>query len=135
MGASAGQGPASCSTRRSRQIVRTVQGLLAKFAATPYSPPSIKEAQAEVGEDLYVALVDLDILVPVSAEVVFRKQDYEHMVAEVRRRLEQEGTITAAQVRDLFDTSRKFALAFLEHLDQEGITVREGDFRRLRARR
>jgi selenocysteine-specific elongation factor len=112
-----------------------VQALLAKFTAAPYSPPSIKEAQSEVGEDLYAALVDLDILLPVSAEVVFRRQDYESMVAEVRRKLEQQGTITAAQVRDIFDTSRKYALAFLEYLDQEGITVREGDFRRLRARR
>lgn len=121
--------------RFTAQQERTVQRLLAKFAAAPYSPPTIKETQVEVGEDLYAALVDLEILVPVSAEVIFKKPDYEHMVAEVRSRLEKEGTITAAQVRDLFDTSRKYALAFLEHLDQEGITVREGDFRRLRARR
>jgi hypothetical protein len=34
----------------------------------------VKEAQAEVGEDVSQALVDLGYLVPVSPDVVFRKQ-------------------------------------------------------------
>jgi serine/threonine protein kinase len=38
-------------------------------------------------------------------------------------------TATLAQVRDLFDTSRKYAQAILEHLDEEGITKRVGDER------
>jgi len=29
-------------------------------------------------------------------------------------------------------TSRKYALAFLEHLDELGVTVREGDTRRIK---
>ena len=40
--------------------------------------------------------------------------------------------LTAAEFRDRFDTSRKYALGFLEHLDASGVTLREGDFRRLR---
>jgi len=35
-------------------------------------------------------------------------------------------------VRDLFDTSRKYALAFLEYLDAKGVTRRVGDERVLR---
>jgi selenocysteine-specific elongation factor len=35
-------------------------------------------------------------------------------------------------VRDLFDTSRKYALALLEYLDAKGITKRVGDERILR---
>jgi selenocysteine-specific elongation factor len=38
-------------------------------------------------------------------------------------------------VRDRFKTSRRYALAFLEHLDATGITIREGDVRRLRITR
>jgi selenocysteine-specific elongation factor len=37
-----------------------------------------------------------------------------------------------AEFRDHFNSSRKYALAFLEHLDTSGVTVREGDFRRLK---
>jgi hypothetical protein len=35
-------------------------------------------------------------------------------------------------VRDHFNTSRRYVLALLEHLDATGVTVREGDARRLR---
>ena len=40
--------------------------------------------------------------------------------------------MTLAEVRDLLSASRKYVQAFLEHLDAIGVTVREGDFRRLR---
>ncbi len=109
-----------------------VGGLLNKFSTTPYTPPSVKECQAEVGEDVYAALVELGQLTQVSPEVVFRKADYEQMVAAVRDLLAQKGQITAAEVRDLFNTSRKYALGLLEHLDSTGVTKRNGDFRRLK---
>lgn len=117
------------------QQERSVQGLLSRFAASPYAPPSIKEIQAEVGEDVYLALIEQGVLVPVSDEVVFRREDYDSMVREVRGLLDRQTTITAAQVRDHFDTSRRYVLALLEHLDNIGVTVREGDVRRLKQAR
>jgi len=77
-------------------------------------------------------MVELEILIPVSSEVVFQRQDYDQMVVEVRDLLQKNGTISAAQVRDHFHTSRRYVLAFLEHLDEIGVTVREGDVRRLK---
>jgi selenocysteine-specific elongation factor len=109
-----------------------VQALLVRFKSSPFSPPTIKEAQSEIGEELFNALVDLGVLVPVSPEVVFRREDYHRMVGEVRSLLQASGTVTAAQVRDHFNTSRRYALALLEHLDEIGVTVREGDVRRLK---
>jgi selenocysteine-specific elongation factor len=108
------------------------QVLMSKFAQSPYSPPSLKECQAEAGEELVNALIELGELTAVSNEVVFRKQDYDSMVKKVRLALEQKGQITLAEVRDLFNTSRKYAQALLEHLDALGITRREGDYRKLR---
>jgi len=46
--------------------------------------------------------------------------------------LNKKGTITAAEVRDHFNTSRRYVLALLEYLDAQGITVRVGDTRRLK---
>jgi len=109
-----------------------IKRLMAKFAAAPYSPPTIKECHTKVGEDVFAALVEVGDLVAVSAEVVFRRQDYEAMAARIRSHLENAGTITAAGVRDFFDTSRRYAIALLEHLDATNVTVREGDFRRLK---
>jgi len=108
------------------------QALLRKFAQSPFSPPTVKESQAEAGEDLVNALVALGELMPVSAEVIFRKADYDAMVARVRAALSQQGRISLAEVRDLFGTSRKYAQALLEHLDATGITRRDGDYRKLR---
>jgi len=56
---------------------------------------------------------------------------YEEMVDKVKKDLKENGTITVADVRDKFKTSRKYALALMEHLDAVGVTVREGDLRRL----
>lgn len=114
------------------QQQRLVDHLLERFAASPYAPPTVKECLAEVGEDVYNALVENGQLTPVGSEVVFRREDYEQMLKEVRRLLEAQGTLTAAQVRDHFNTSRRYVLAFLEYLDAQGITVREGDVRRLK---
>jgi selenocysteine-specific elongation factor len=55
----------------------------------------------------------------------------QHLVAA----LEREGSITLAGVRDELRTSRKYAQAYLEHLDAERITLRRGDERVLRRRR
>jgi selenocysteine-specific elongation factor len=109
-----------------------VDRLLAKFAQSPFSPPTVKDAQAEVGEDVFQAMLELGYLVPVSSDVVFRKQDYDQMVVMVRLHFESQESLTAAQFRDQLNTSRRYVLAFLEHLDSAGMTVREGDARRLR---
>ncbi len=109
-----------------------VDRLLAKFAQNPYSTPSVKDCQGELGIEMYTALVDQGGLVEVSPEVVFRKEDYDVMVSAVIDEIRRAGSITAAQFRDHFNTSRKYALALLEHLDAKGVTVREGDYRKLK---
>jgi selenocysteine-specific elongation factor len=109
-----------------------VDGLLERFAASPFSPPTTKKCQAEVGEELYNAMMEVGLLVPIPPDVVFRKQDYELMVTEIIDLLKTKQTISAGEVRDHFNTSRRYVLALLEFLDAQGITVREGDVRRLK---
>jgi selenocysteine-specific elongation factor len=54
------------------------------------------------------------------------------MVNRIVARIEREGSITVAQVRDMFGASRKYALALMEHLDERKVTKRVGDERVLR---
>jgi selenocysteine-specific elongation factor len=110
---------------------KLIDQLLAQFAAAPFAPPSVKDSQALVGEDVYFALIELDILKQVSDDVVFRSQDFEQIVSRVVAVLQNEGSITVAQFRDMFNTSRKYALAALEYMDEIGVTRRDGDLRRL----
>jgi selenocysteine-specific elongation factor len=109
-----------------------VQALRHQFEQNPYSPPSVKECEAEVGVEILNALIESNELITVSSEVIFRKQAYDLMVARVKQEIQQKGSITLAETRTLFNTSRKYAQALLEHLDAIGITVRDGDFRKLR---
>jgi len=109
-----------------------IREMMRKFEQSPFSPPGVKECQVEVGEEALNALIELDDFVSVSSDVIFRKQDYDLMVAGVRKIIEQNSRITLAEVRDMFNTSRKYAQAILEHLDAIGVTIRDGDFRRLK---
>jgi selenocysteine-specific elongation factor len=108
---------------------QAVGRLMARFASAGFAPPSVKESQVEVGEDVYAALVDLGKLVQVSPDVVFSKDVYDSMIKEIHRLFDAHGNLTAGQVRDHFNTSRRYVLALLEHMDAIGLTVREGDIR------
>jgi selenocysteine-specific elongation factor len=110
----------------------SVEKLMRRFEQNPFSPPSLKEIQAEVGDEVVNALLELNRLVAVSSEVIFRRQDYDLMAGKIRNTLEKNERITLAEVRDLFKTSRKYAQALLEYLDMKNITVRDGDFRKLK---
>jgi len=122
----------SHAIRLSPEQQRQVDALLARFRRQPYTTPSVKESIAAVGEEVLGVLIDRGDLVQVSSEVLFLPQTYEEMVARIRVHIEHEGSITLAQARDMFGTSRKYAQALLEHLDEIGVTKRVGDERVLR---
>jgi len=111
------------------QQQQAVDDLLARFRAAPYATPSVKEAAALVGEEVLGVLLARGDLVQVSPEVLFLRETYEEMVERIRAHIQQQGSITLAQVRDLFQTSRKYAQALLEYLDGVGVTRRVGDER------
>jgi len=110
-----------------------VEALLREFAAAPYTPPSVATSEEKVGADVLAALLEQRKLVKVSSEVLFSAATYEEMVARIVAQLQEKGKITVAEVRDLFNTSRKYALALLEHLDERQVTRRVGDERVLRS--
>ena len=109
-----------------------VKELMRKFELNPYATPSVKECQSEVGEEIVNALIELGELVTVSQDVIFRKKDYDVMIEKIRAALQQNGRITLGEVRDMLNTTRKYIQVLLEHLDAIGVTMRDGDYRKLR---
>jgi selenocysteine-specific elongation factor len=79
-------------------------------------------------------LVATGALVKVGADVYRGAQ-----IETIRRRLEDaagaDGTLTPARFRDAVGTTRKYAVPLLEWFDATGVTVRDGDVRRLRSSR
>lgn len=106
--------------------------LLDQFKAQPYSPPTRKLCLEVVDEPLLNALVETGQLVQVNDEVLFLASTYQAMRSAVVDHIKDHGQITLAELRDKFNTSRKYAVAMLEYLDQTGVTLRRGDTRILR---
>ncbi len=109
-----------------------VNALLARFRNNVYNTPSRKEVVTAVGEEVLAALLEQGQLLTVSAEVLFLVETYGEMEVRIKEQIGMAGSVTIAGVRDLFGTSRKYALALLEYMDREGITMRKGDERVLR---
>jgi selenocysteine-specific elongation factor len=109
-----------------------VNDLLSAFAEQPYTPPSVKQSLEIVDEDLLNALIATGQLVQVNDDVLLTPEVLEKMTAAVIAHIKENGDISLAELRDRFNTSRKYAVAVLEHLDAEGVTVRKGDSRQLR---
>jgi selenocysteine-specific elongation factor len=102
----------------------TVRRLLEAFAATPYSPPA-----PDIEPELLGWLVEQGKIVRAGADVAFLPEAYHAMIDWVVSRIGEAGGVTVAQFRDRFGSSRKYALALLEHLDERKITRRIGDAR------
>jgi selenocysteine-specific elongation factor len=105
-----------------------VDAFLISLSQNPFSPPSESLPEPE----LLNVLIEQRSVVQVSNNVVFAASAYDDMARRVIEHLKSKGKITVAEVRDMFQTSRKYALSLLEHLDEQRITRRVGDERVLR---
>jgi len=106
--------------------------LLAAFRRQPYTPPTTAESTALADPEIVSALIYEGLLVRLSEDVLFLRTTYDESVARIAEYIREHGSMTVAQGRDLFDTSRKYALALMEHLDDQKVTRRVGDERVLR---
>jgi selenocysteine-specific elongation factor len=102
-----------------------VDAFLKSLAQNPYSPPTDQLPEP----DLLNLLIERRQVVKVSESVVFSASAYDKMVERVLAHIKANGKITLAEVRDLFNTSRKYAQALIEYLDEKKITRRVGDER------
>ncbi len=109
-----------------------IDALLQVFRRAPFTTPSVAECEAQVGEAVFNALVELGVLTRLSGDVALLSETVVEMRNRVVDYLRQNNSITVAQVRDLFDASRKYALALMEYLDEQRVTRRVGDVRMLR---
>ncbi len=99
---------------------KAVDALLARFSQEPGTPPSIKECRDLVGDEVLAYLLEQGRLTQISPDVVFESGAYRRMVEEISSWLAEHGETSVAEVRDRLGTTRKYALALMEHLDERG---------------
>jgi selenocysteine-specific elongation factor len=100
---------------------------LASLAAASYSPPG--PAEFGIDAETLGALVDRGEVVKVADGVIYAPAAYDAIEREVLALIDRNGSLTLAGFRDHFGTSRKYAQATLEYLDQRRVTRRVGDER------
>ncbi|MEI6179511.1 MAG: selenocysteine-specific translation elongation factor [Chloroflexales bacterium] len=97
---------------------------LKALAREPYSPPA-----PNLDGELLAWALDKGLLVRIAPEIWLLPQIYAELLAWVRATIAATGSVTLGSMRDRFGSSRRYALAFLEHLDERKITRRVGEGR------
>ncbi len=105
----------------------SIEAFLRSLSKNPYATP----ASLIPEPDLLNLLIARNQVVKVASDVIFSASAYHEMVARVIAHIKDSGRVTVAEVRDMFHTSRKYAVALLEYLDGAKVTRRVGNERLL----
>ncbi|TEB07074.1 Selenocysteine-specific elongation factor [Pelotomaculum schinkii] len=126
------QGFAAGPSPQQEKLISRIKHELEEFA---FLPPSWNGLSRSAGLDEVFAAELLQYmlrtgdLVKIAEELYFLKDVLASARQKVSQSLRDKGEITVAEVRDLLQTSRKFALPLLEYFDREKLTRRVGDKR------
>ncbi|MFO0953871.1 MAG: selenocysteine-specific translation elongation factor [Isosphaeraceae bacterium] len=111
--------------------------LAESIRAGGFSPPEVAELASSAGgraavvPELLALLRDEERVVEISPQLYLDFETAAELRRRVRERLAGDATMTMADLRDLLGTTRKYAVPIGEYLDRSGLTVRDGDLRRL----
>ena len=88
----------------------------------------------KVLESMFYALLNLGQFVKITDNFFTHRTVFEEVSELLTAHLRENGTITVAEFREMAQTSRKYAVPFLEYCDSQNLTVRDGNVRRLHPR-
>ena len=77
--------------------------------------------------------MNLGRFIRIADDLFIHTRMFDTIVTSLTNYLKKNDIITVAEFRELAQTSRKYAVPFLEYCDGQGLTIREGNHRRLRA--
>ncbi len=98
----------------------------AKYDFVRYSEITFGGADKAAADDILNILLEEQKIVKVTDDMYTLSEYMEHAVDVIRKKLEEDPLITIAQVRDLFETSRKSAKPILEYMDSIKVTKKMG---------
>lgn len=115
------------SIRFSPEQQALVDHYLARLVAEPYTPPT--PTAAGLNPELAAALEHLGQVVRIGPDLMFAPEVLDHLVRTILEMIDTAGPVSLGQVRDQFQTTRRYAQAILEYLDRQRLTRRIGDER------
>ena len=97
--------------------------------ATPEGVLGSLQAERKPGQAVFRRMVDDGILVRVKEDIFLHRDRYQEMRERVLAHFQTQPSMNVGTMKDLFGVSRKYAIPFLEHLDDVRVTRRQGDER------
>ncbi len=92
------------------------------------------EYTPQVIESTFFALLNLGQFIKAADNFFIHREVFEEIKELLTNYLRENGTITVGEFRELAQTSRKYAVPFLEYCDTQNVTIRDGNVRRLSSR-
>ena len=93
--------------------------------------PTFAPNERDDAKKVLESLVSGGELVMLTPQICWHKDVYEDVWEKVLAYFEENEELTAAQFRDMMNTTRKYALAVLEYYDKQKLTRYDGEARRL----
>lgn len=110
--------------------------IIQKINQDPFNPPKRKEVESsllkeydELSVQQVFQLLITRELIKIQEDIYVTRENFEKAKAILVEHLQNHGTISIAEFRDMLGSNRKIAVSLLEKYDAEGITRREGDQR------
>jgi len=109
--------------------------LVQAYRAARFQPPELSAFAAEAGgqasalRDLVELCVAEGELVHLEGELYLHAEHEQALKQLLREKLQSGRGLTVSEIRDLLQTTRKFAVPICEYLDRLGFTRRDGDLR------
>ena len=98
----------------------------AKYDFVRYSEIDLKGADRAAADDILNILLEEGRAVKVTEDMYTLTEYMDHAKEVILKKLKEDPLITIAQVRDLFETSRKSAKPILEYMDSIKVTKKTG---------
>jgi len=102
------------------------------LAEKPLEPPARRELIPDQPcQQALRFLIDTGEVVEISPDLVLLATAFAEAVRRIRTHLRQAGTATVSDLRQVVGTSRRIMVPLCEKLDRDGVTLRDGNSRRL----
>ncbi|MDP0491856.1 MAG: selenocysteine-specific translation elongation factor [Verrucomicrobiota bacterium JB023] len=116
------------------ELKAEAEDIIAELKKDLLNPPNRKDLSPNSKAQRALAfLIRTQVVVSLDEKTVIHKDALDLSKELVTNHLNNNGQATASDLRQQLNTSRRVAMPLLEHLDANGLTVREGDYRRLKS--
>lgn len=122
------------SVEMSPEEKKTRERLLKRYRDAAYEMPTVEEALSSEkdkrnAQHMLETMAEEGLIVRLDHQFYIERECFDRAVEGLKKHIEGKGNITLAEFRDMLGTSRKYAMAILDHTDSMKITVKTGDCR------